>query len=83
MDIDLVGADRVTAWVGVIALPLQSNSMPVSRLGWRIRIPELRWGVLLRELRLNRVPQRLIDDRRVFAGMAIVRCERVRFCNIR
>ena len=34
----------VTACVGVIGLPLQSNSMPVGRLGWRIRVPESRPG---------------------------------------
>ena len=35
----------------------RSNSMPASRLGWRVRVPELRSAVLVGELRLNCIPQ--------------------------
>jgi hypothetical protein len=51
-------------------LPSRSNSIPASGLGWRVRAPELRSAVA-GEPGLNRIPQRAIDNRQVFARMGL------------
>ena len=58
----------LTAWLGVIRLPSPSATIPASRRGWRFRAPEFRSAALLASF----TPQRLIDDRRVFARMGLV-----------
>jgi hypothetical protein len=45
--------------------------MPASRLGWASACAGAALGGIGGELRLDPIPQRLIDDRRLFAGMEL------------
>ena len=61
----------LTAWLGVIAVAVAIEQ----HAGEQARLASSCAGVALGgvagELCLNRIPQRLIDDRRVFAGMGL------------
>jgi hypothetical protein len=50
-------------------LPSRSNSIPASRLGWRVRAPELRWAALLERRRIVRAAEAFLLQRSDLASL--------------